>query len=197
MANVAKTGEAKTTQPKKDTEKEMLKQQVAELKAQMDAMMQLLGAAKQSAPVTSKRKIRFVNLTVGKLLLQGSVLWEIDGQFNFRDFSEDEADKIVTNMGNTVTGGYVYIADAQFVEDRQLGALYEQLLSDEQLRKILFADASDVVEMYKMSNAVQKKIIVDTIIDKRSRGEYVDANVLMRLGELSGKNLVEIASLDG
>jgi hypothetical protein len=48
-----------------------------------------------------------------------------------------------------------------------------------------------------MSNAVQKKIIVDTIIDKRSRGEYVDANVLMRLGELSGKNLVEIASLDG
>lgn len=197
MANVAKTGEAKTTQPKKDTEKEMLKQQVAELKAQMDAMMQLLGAAKQSAPATPKRKIRFVNLTVGKLLLQGSVLWEIDGQFNFRDFSEDEADKIVTNMGNTVTGGYVYIADAQFVEERQLGALYEQLLSDEQLRKILSADASDVVEMYKMSNAVQKKIIVDTIIDKRSRGEYVDANVLMRLGELSGKNLVEIASLDG
>lgn len=174
----------------------MLKQQVAELKAQMEAMMKLLSAAKQSAP-TNKRKIRFVNLTVGKLLLQGSVLWEIDGQFNFRDFSEDEADKIVTNMGNTITGGYVYIADAQFVEERQLGALYEQLLSDEQLRKILSADASDVVEMYKMSNAVQKKIIVDTIIDKRSRGEYVDANVLMRLGELSGKNLVEIASLDG
>lgn len=196
MANVAKTGETTVVQPKKDTEKEMLKQQVAELKAQMDAMMQMLGATKQSAPAR-KRKIRFVNLTVGKLLLQGSVLWEIDGQFNFRDFSEEEADKIVTNMGNTITGGYVYIADAQFVEERQMGALYEHLLSDEQLRKILSADASDVVEMYKMSNAVQKKIIVDTIIDKRSRGEYVDANVLMRLGELSGKNLVEITSLDG
>ena len=196
MANVAKTGETKAVQPKKDTEKDMLKQQVAELKAQMDAMMQMLGATKQSAPA-HKRKIRFVNLTVGKLLLQGSVLWEIDGQFKSRDFSEEEADKIVTNMGNTITGGYVYIADAQFVEERQMGALYEQLLSDEQLRKILSADASDVVEMYKMSNAVQKKIIVDTIIDKRSRGEYVDANVLMRLGELSGKNLVEIASLDG
>lgn len=189
--------------PAVDIEKEQLKAQLAEQQKRMEEMMaqmQVLMQAQSNAVTPTKtvnnRKIKFVNMCTGKLILKGTSLWEIDGQFNDRDFSETEANIIVNNMANAIRSGCAYIADAQYVEEHQLQPIYDNLLSDKQMLDLLNHDYKYVLEMYKTASDAQKKIIVDTIVSKRSNGEYVDANIMIKLGELCGRDLVGITSLD-
>lgn len=189
--------------PVVDTEKEQLKAQLAEQQKRMEEMMaqmQVLMQAQSNTVMPTKpvnnRKIKFVNMCTGKLILKGTSLWEIDGQFNDRDFSETEANIIVNNMANAIRSGCVYIADAQYVEEHQLQPIYDNLLSDKQMLDLLNHDYKYVLDMYKTASDAQKKIIVDTIVSKRSNGEYVDANIMIKLGELCGRDLVGITSLD-
>lgn len=195
--------ETTPTTPVVDTEKEQLKAQLAEQQKRMEEMMaqmQVLMQAQSNAVTPTKsvnnRKIKFVNMCTGKLILKGTSLWEIDGQFNDRDFSETEANIIVNNMANAIRSGCVYIADAQYVEEHQLQPIYDNLLSDKQMLDLLNHDYKYVLDMYKTASDAQKKIIVDTIVSKRSNGEYVDANIMIKLGELCGRDLVGITSLD-
>ena len=195
--------EAAPTTPVVDTEKEQLKAQLAEQQKRMEEMMaqmQVLMQAQSNAVTPTKsvnnRKIKFVNMCTGKLILKGTSLWEIEGQFNDRDFSETEANIIVNNMANAIRSGCVYIADAQYVEEHQLQPIYDNLLSDKQMLDLLNHDYKYVLDMYKTASDAQKKIIVDTIVSKRSNGEYVDANIMIKLGELCGRDLVGITSLD-
>ena len=201
-----KTTTKKATAPNTpvvDTEKEQLKAQLAEQQRRMEEMMaqmQVLMQAQSNAVTPTKsvnnRKIKFVNMCTGKLILKGTSLWEIEGQFNDRDFSETEANIIVNNMANAIRSGCVYIADAQYVEEHQLQPIYDNLLSDKQMLDLLNHDYKYVLDMYKTASDAQKKIIVDTIVSKRSNGEYVDANIMIKLGELCGRDLVGITSLD-
>ena len=195
--------EAAPIAPAVDTEKEQLKAQLAEQQKRMEEMMaqmQVLMQAQSNTVMPTKpvnnRKIKFVNMCTGKLILKGTSLWEIDGQFNDRDFSETEANIIVNNMANAIRSGCVYIADAQYVEEHQLQPIYDNLLSDKQMLDLLNHDYKYVLDMYKTASDAQKKIIVDTIVSKRSNGEYVDANIMIKLGELCGRDLVGITSLD-
>lgn len=195
--------EVAPTTPVVDTEKEQLKAQLAEQQKRMEEMMaqmQVLMQAQSNVVTPTKpvnnRKIKFVNMCTGKLILKGTSLWEIDGQFNDRDFSETEANIIVNNMANAIRSGCVYIADAQYVEEHQLQPIYDNLLSDKQMLDLLNHDYKYVLDMYKTASDAQKKIIVDTIVSKRSNGEYVDANIMIKLGELCGRDLVGITSLD-
>ena len=195
--------EAAPNTPVVDVEKEQLKAQLAEQQKRMEEMMaqmQVLMQAQSNTVTPTKpvnnRKIKFVNMCTGKLILKGTSLWEIDGQFNDRDFSETEANIIVNNMANAIRSGCVYIADAQYVEEHQLQPIYDNLLSDKQMLDLLNHDYKYVLDMYKTASDAQKKIIVDTIVSKRSNGEYVDANIMIKLGELCGRDLVGITSLD-
>lgn len=209
--NTKSTTTPKTTTKKEDapttsvvdTEKEQLKAQLAEqqkrmeeMMAQMQVLMQAQSNTVSSTKPVNNRKIKFVNMCTGKLILKGTSLWEIDGQFNDRDFSETEANIIVNNMANAIRSGCVYIADAQYVEEHQLQLIYDNLLSDKQMLDLLNHDYKYVLDMYKTASDAQKKIIVDTIVSKRSNGEYVDANIMIKLGELCGRDLVGITSLD-
>lgn len=198
-----KTTTKKEAAPVVDTEKEQLRAQLAEQQKRMEEMMaqmQVLMQAQSNAVTSTKpvdnRKIKFVNMCTGKLILKGMSLWEIDGQFNDRDFSETEANIIVNNMANAIRSGCVYIADAQYVEEHQLQPIYDNLLSDKQMVELLNHDYKYVTDAYKTASDAQKKIIVDTIVAKRARGEYVDANILTQLGELCGRDLMCITSLD-
>ena len=54
----------------------------------------------------------------------------------------------------------------------------------------------DICEAYKGATDQQKQIIVDTISNMVLDGHPVDANVLVKIGELSGKNLIDIEPLE-
>ena len=196
---IATSDTVATTTTDKDisSENESLKKQMEEMKAQMEAMSKMLAEAK-SAPVAEKsgvnkdRNITFVNLTNGTAVLRGNSFWKLEGRFASRTFLEREARIIVNNMPNMIRSGMVYITDAQFVEDNDLSEVYLNILSDKDLKELLDHDASYVVDVYKNVSEGQKNVIIDMIVDKVLAGEKVDNNVLVELGRLSGKDLINI-----
>lgn len=177
------------------SENELLKAQIAEMKAQMEMMAKMMSMQKQteSQPETkSERMVTFVNLTNGVAVLRGNQNWTLDGQYSSRAFLEREARIIVNNMPNMIRSGMVYITDAQFVRDNDLSDAYLNMLSDEEMKTLLSKDAKYVVDVYKNVADGQKQIIVDMIIEQRKSGVKIDSNILVELSELCGKDLVHI-----
>ena len=95
-------------------------------------------------------------------------------------------------MQNAIRSGLVYIADAQFVEENELEEAYRGLLDDKKFKTLLDNKSEYVIEVYKNASPSQQNIIIDMIVEKKTNGEDVDANVLLVLGKLSGKDLINI-----
>lgn len=174
------------------------KSEFDQMKAQMETLMQMMAMGSIGGKQESKKEekyITFVNMTKGKFVLKGSSYYTIDEQFGTRRFIEREARMIVNNMPQSVRDGKVYILDADFVKDCELEDVYVDLLSNKQMKELLTKEPSYVAEVYKNANKAQKQIIVDMIENKKLNGEDVDANILLQIGQLSGKNLIEIAPI--
>lgn len=178
-----------------NSEKEALEKELEEMRKQMAFLMgQMSAQEKESSKPVKERNIPFVNLTPGTFNLRGSQLWKLVGQFAQRTFTEREARIILNNMQNAIRTGMVYIADAQFVEENDLLEAYRFLLSDADLRDLLTNNSDYVIEIYKSASVPQQKIITEMIEAKKLNGEIVDGNVLVEIGKLSGKDLVNIES---
>lgn len=188
--------ETVATEATNDTvsENEILKAQIAEMKAQMELMAQMM-ANKSNEPVHSvknDRMITFVNLTNGTAVLRGNQNWALEGRYASRAFLEREARIIVNNMPNMIRSGMVYITDADFVKENDLADAYVNMLSDTDMKSLLAQDAKNVIDVYKNVSDNQKQIIIDMIIEQRKAGAKIDGNILTELGELCGKDLVHI-----
>ena len=176
------------------SENEALKAQIAEMKAQMELMAQMM-ANKSNEPIRpakNDRMITFVNLTNGTAVLRGNQNWALEGRYASRAFLEREARIIVNNMPNMIRSGMVYITDADFVKENDLADAYMNMLSDTDMKSLLAQDAKNVIDVYKNVSDSQKQIIIDMIIEQRKAGAKIDGNILTELGELCGKDLVHI-----
>lgn len=205
MANTKKT---KTTETEvveiagvvnTTNETEALKAKIAEQEQQMaDLMTQiklLMQAQTQTiAPVEEKkaRSVKFISLVQGGLSLKGNRMYHIDKQFGYKMIPEGEAAAIVSNMPNTIANGLVYIADKDFINRMELDGVYEEILSDKQLKDLLQQSATDVCEIYKQAAPAQKEIIVDMIANRKLNGLAIDANIVVEIGKLCGKDLMSI-----
>ena len=191
-----KNPDVNTATPIDDVRKENadLKSELEELKAQMALMAQMMANKPndETAKPKKDKRIRFINLTNGSIVLRGTVMWNINGQFNHRDFAEKEANIIVENMTNLINSGAVYIADKEFADEHNLTDVYADLLDADSLKELFDKDGQTIVETYKMVNAAQKQIIVDMISSRREHGQFVDANAAIEIGKLCGKDLMLI-----
>lgn len=197
--------ETAPTTPVVDTEKEQLKAQLAEQQKRMEEMMaqmQVLMQAQSNAaiippkPVNSNKQITFINLTSGGLNLRGTRMHHIDKQFGFKSVQESEARVIVSNMPNSIAEGYVYIPDNEFLESCNMGGVYDGMLNDEQMKTLLNQDANYVCDVFENATDSQKRIIIDMVSDRQLNGKPVDANILVRLGKLTGVDFLDIEPLD-
>lgn len=185
------TEESKTKQTQPEVDVQALMEQIAALQKKVAEM--------ETSPVatleqTKDKMIKFINLTVGSVMLKGSAKrpYEIEGRYNSRKFTDTEAKIIVSNMGNYLREGFVFIDDAEFVREVGLADAYMDMLNPDELKALLNKNPDAIVSAYELALDGQKKIILDMIIEKKAKGEPVDANVLVRIGELSGKDLVHI-----
>lgn len=174
--------------------------EIAELKAQIALLMNMQKASAQTAPVEptpkKKKNVTIINLFAGGLTVRGNSYYHFDKQFDKRAFSEAEATAIVNNMPNAAREGIFYITDAQFVEDNDLSDAYENMIDDVKMKTILSLDANSVLVLYKNASEAQKTIIENMIVNGRLNGEALDANVLVELGKITGKNYMEIETMD-
>lgn len=200
-SSVEQETKTETLETKTSQNQEMVtisKSEFDQMKAQMETLMQMMvmgGIGGKQESKKEEKYITFVNMTKGKFVLKGSSYYTIDEQFGTRRFIEREARMIVNNMPQSVRDGKVYILDADFVKDCELEDVYVDLLSNKQMKELLTKEPSYVAEVYKNANKAQKQIIVDMIENKKLNGEDVDANILLQIGQLSGKNLIEIAPI--
>lgn len=187
---------------KVDKEKEELEKKIKEQAAQMKALQEKLDLLLSGSLLNNnqekkpKRNIKFVNMTSGGFNIRGTRLYHLDKQFDSLSFPENEAKVIVNNMPQSIASGLLYIADAQFVEECELDGVYQNLIDEDTLKNLLKHSVSDICEIYKNASEEQKKIIVDMIVDKKINNIPVDANVLVELGKLCGKKLIDIEPLN-
>ena len=197
------TRQVKSKQSIIDKEKEALEKKIKDQEEQMKALQEKLDLLLNGSLLNNnvqnkkqKRNIKFVNMTSGGFNIKGSRLYHIDKQFDFLSFPENEAKVIVNNMPNSIANGLLYIADADFVEECGLDGIYQNIINDETLKNLLKNSAEDICEIYKNASEEQKKIIVDTVVDKKINNIPIDANILVELGKLCGKKLIEIEPLN-
>ena len=192
------------TTPVVDTEKEQLKAQLAEQQKRMEEMMAQMQALMQAQrnstmptkSVNSNKQIVFINMTSGGLNLKGTRMYHIDNQFGAKSVQESEARVIVANMPNTIAEGYVYIPDNEFLESCNMGGVYDGMLNDEQMKTLLNQDANYVCDVFENATDSQKRIIIDMVSDRQLNGNPVDANILVRLGNLAGVDFLDIEPLE-
>ena len=193
---------ATSTIEKPETDSRIAEQanEIAELKAQIALLMKAQKASAQTVAIEStpkkKKSITIINLFAGGLTVKGNSYYHFDKQFDKRAFSEAEATAIVNNMPNAAREGIFYITDAQFVEDNDLSDAYENMIDDVKMKTILSLDANSVLVLYKNASEAQKTIIENMIVNGRLNGEALDANVLVELGKITGKNYMEIETMD-
>lgn len=193
---------ATSTIEKPETDSRIAEQanEIAELKAQIALLMKAQKASTQTTTVEptpkKKKSITIINLFAGGLTVKGNSYYHFDKQFDKRAFSEAEATAIVNNMPNAAREGIFYITDAQFVEDNDLSDAYENMIDDVKMKTILSLDANSVLVLYKNASEAQKTIIENMIVNGRLNGEPLDANVLVELGKITGKNYMEIDTMD-
>ena len=204
-ATTKKTTTATTTTgaiEKPETDSRIAEQanEIAELKAQIALLMKAQKASTQTTAVEStpkkKKNVTIINLFAGGLTVKGNSYYHFDKQFDKRAFSEAEATAIVNNMPNAAREGIFYITDAQFVEDNDLSDAYENMIDDVKMKTILSLDANSVLVLYKNASEAQKTIIENMIVNGRLNGEALDANILVELGKITGKNYMEIETMD-
>ena len=123
-------------------------------------------------------------------------MYHIDNQFGTKSVQESEARVIVANMPNTIAEGYVYIPDNEFLESCNMGGVYDGMLNDEQMKTLLNQDANYVCDVFENATDSQKRIIIDMVSDRQLNGNPVDANILVRLGNLAGVDFLDIEPLD-
>ena len=201
-ATTKKTTTTTSTTEKPETDSRIAEQanEIAELKAQIALLMKAQKAFTQTTTVESapkkKKNVTIINLFAGGLTVKGNSYYHFDKQFDKRAFSEAEATAIVNNMPNAAREGIFYITDAQFVEDNDLSDAYENMIDDVKMKTILSLDANSVLVLYKNASEAQKAIIENMIVNGRLNGEPLDANVLVELGKITGKNYMEIETMD-
>ena len=189
--------EAKKDKPVVDKEKEELEKKLADLEKKFQELLASQGnqTAQPTQQPKTKKNIKMISLTRGALYLRGSRIHKFEKQFDSRVFTENEVRLIYSNMPATLTEGYVYIADADMVEELELTDAYSSLLDANTLKNLLKKNSEDVVEIYKNANKVQKDIIIGMIEDQKLLGNNLDANIIIELGKLCGKNLMNIEPL--
>lgn len=196
------TKQTKTKQPQIDKEKEELENKIKEQEAQMKELQEKINLLLAGSLMNnkeekkSKKNIKFVNMTSGGFTIRGNRFYHLDKQFDSLSFSENEAKTIVSNMPQSIANGLLYIADADFVEECELDGVYENIIDDITLKNLLNNSVSDVCEIYKNASEEQKKIIIEMIVDKKINNIPIDANILVELGKLCGKDLIRIEPLD-
>ena len=196
----ATTTTSTTEKPETDSRIAEQANEIAELKAQIALLMKAQKASTQTTTVEStpkkKKNVTIINLFAGGLTVKGNSYYHFDKQFDKRAFSEAEATAIVNNMPNAAREGIFYITDAQFVEDNDLSDAYENMIDDVKMEAILSLDANSVLVLYKNASEAQKTIIENMIVNGRLNGEALDANILVELGKITGKNYMEIETMD-
>lgn len=187
-----------------DTTQELLKKfeelqkQLAELKAENDALKdntQVEDNDKVEEELTSDTDITVISQTVGKLVLstEGNGVGTV---YRFEEFGEvqdipfGDLKDIVKNKPRFAKEGAYFICNPQAVKKLRLGNQYKNLIDDKTFVNLFDKDAKTIVALYESAPKMQQEQVVSLIQDRLDNGLEVDGNVLIKIGQLCGRDFI-------
>lgn len=145
--------------------------------------------------------ITVISQCVGELTLSTEGLGR-GTRYSFLNFGEvqdipfGDLRDIVKNNKSFAQNGLFYIVNDEVVSKLRLKQYYNRMISNEDMNTLFDKDANTFIELYKLATDGQKEVIINMIVDKKLKGETIDANILITLGQLSGKDLIGLSPLE-
>lgn len=203
MANTKKT--TSTTEKVAKTENTVniksLEKQVQEQQEQIKQLMEMLknnvtaSVTTENNDIGADEEILVISLTPNKLNLvgsDGSVLFSFDNIYEEQYIDYASLKEIVRANRDMAKSGRFYILDERVVNKLRLKNNYKNVLTPEQLKKILAVSANKAIELYKLANDIQRQTIIDIVRQAKFNSENIDYNLLRELSELSGIDLMNV-----
>lgn len=180
---------------------EALEEKVDQLFSKIETM---LNESKQS-PITDEIGIEDPILVISLVPHSLNLYTDGHGQgtpYLFSEMGEEmeipfgDLRNIVRSNKEMAANGRYYIADERAVKKLRIQHLYKNILTPEAMTTILNQGPDKVIELYKMANEAQQKIIIDMIMEKRYQKEKLDANLVQELSALIGEDLMQKVLVD-
>lgn len=90
--------------------------------------------------------------------------------------------------------GYFYILDNRVIRQHGLDDVYSKILTKEKIEEILSTGSDNSIELYKIANEEQQKVIIGLLIEKiRENPDSVNLNMIDKISRLSGVDILEKA----
>ncbi len=101
--------------------------------------------------------------------------------------------KIISHQRKFFEEGYCVVLDNDVIKVHYLEKFMKKILDKKTIDKLLEYDDEKIRDLYNGTTKQLKQTIVDLIVDKIVKNEYVDRNKVAVISELYGKDLYEIA----
>lgn len=101
--------------------------------------------------------------------------------------------KIISHQRKFFEEGYCVVLDNDVIKVHYLEKFMKKILDKKTIDKLLEYDDEKIKDLYNGTTKQLKQTIVDLIVDKIVKKEYVDRNKVAIISELYGKDLYEIA----
>jgi hypothetical protein len=117
--------------------------------------------------------------------------------YNFQNFGQikkiiySDLVKIMEVHPNFLNEGFFYILDKRVIRSHGLDEVYENILTKDQIQDSL-NNLNECVELFKVANDNQRKLIIDMLIDKIVEGHEVDRNLIDKLARISNIKIEDI-----
>lgn len=204
MANTKKTTsttEEKVAKVDNTANIKSLEKQVQEQQEQIKQLMEMLKnnvvvpVTTESNDVGADEEILVISLTPNKLNLvgnDGSVLFAFDNMYEEQYIDYASLKEIVRANRDMAKSGRFYILDERVVNKLRLKNNYKNILTPEQLKKLFAVSADKAIDLYNLANDMQRQTIIELVKQAKFNSENVDYNLLQKLSELSGIDLMNV-----
>lgn len=180
-----------------------LKAQMSQMQEQMNTLLQQFAMLNLSGQNFNQqdKDIDVVSLVNATLLISTNgrsdgKVYKFTKQFESRPIPESDLKEIVRAMPRTAREGYFYILDSDFIRNNGLSSSYRNILTQTEMANIFSLNSKEFMEKYSYVSDAQKKIIENMLINKRLMNEDVDANIMLALQKVTGRNYMEIEPLE-
>lgn len=188
-----------------EEENKELKNRIEQLESQLKNFMDQFSLIdfinKSNKNDDIEEDIEVISLTNGHLILSttgrsNGKLYQFSKQFESIPIPIFDLKEIVKFMPNTARDGYFYINNVDFVRKNGLSSSYRNILNKTEMSNIFNLSCDDFIQKFKNISEVQQKIVESMLINKILLNEKIDANILLELQKITGRNYLEIEPLD-
>lgn len=145
--------------------------------------------------LTADTEIPVVSQTIGALNIstEGSGIGTL---YRFEEFGEiqdipfGDLKLIVKNQPTFAKSGVFFICNPIAVKKLRLGNSYKNLIDNKTFDKLFDIDSKAFIALYESAPKLQQEQVVSLIEERLEKGLEVDGNVLIKIGQLCGKDFL-------